>query len=92
MRMASASATGRLFNNSRLYSLSEKIKKPPITGPKIILIPLNDCAKFNRKSPYLGSPSSVTYKFAAVSKNAIPLAIKNKAAKKKEYNLTSAAG
>ena len=51
-------------------------------GPKIILIPLNDCAKFNRKSPFLGSPNTVTYKFAAVSKKAIPEAIKNKAAKK----------
>ena len=63
-----------------------------MTGPKIMLIPLKDCAKFNLKSPDLGSPSTVTYKFAAVSKNAIPLAIRNKAAKKKEYNLTSAAG
>ena len=45
--------------------------------------PLKDCAKFKRCSDEALSPNLVMYGLATVSKNVAPLAIINKATRKK---------
>ena len=54
-----------------------------MTGPRIRLIPLNDWAKLIRQAASSLLPSTVTYRLAAVSRNASPLAMVNNAKRKK---------
>src|SRR5450759_992151 len=48
---------------------------PPMIGPKIQPTPLHDCARLMRVAAYLGSPSTVVYGLAIVSRKVRPLAI-----------------
>ena len=44
-------------------------------GPKIQPMPLHDCARLMRVAAYRGSPSTVVYGLAMVSRNVRPVAM-----------------
>ena len=79
-------------STSAEYSVFEKIKSDPIIGPKIMLMPLKDWAKFILKPDFSFGPRTVTYKFAAVSRNARPDAMVKRHIRKNTYALILAAG
>ena len=61
-------------------------------GPKNDPTPLKLCARFSRNSEVSGSPSTVIYGLAAVSKKVNPLAKTNNAKRKKGKLSFCAAG
>ncbi len=64
-------------------STPEKMKIVPTSTPETAPRGLKACEKFRRRSEVFGSPKSAIKEFAPVSRNAAPLAITNKATRKK---------
>ena len=74
---AKTSATASTIHPMMAYGVltsppPAKRKNPPTSGPQIHPSPLNDCARFSLRSLPSGSPSTVTYGFAAVSRQVSP--------------------
>ena len=70
----------------------DKINTPPINGAKVAAKPLKDCEKLILLVAVAGSPKTVIYGLAAVSRKAAPENKTNNAARKNAKFLTAAAG
>ncbi len=80
------------FISSSVSVVPLRMKRPPNQAASAAPRPLNACAKFKRRGAVAGSPKTLMYGFAAVSRKVRPLAMMKSALRKNEKERIVAAG